>query len=344
MPPRVHLHPGRLQPDAVGVRRAPAGDEQVRPLDRASRRLQADGLAGPPLDAIDDRAGPDLDPLVAQELLDGLGHVRVLAVDQGGVPLDDRHPAAEAAEGLRQLEAHVAAAQDERCSGSRSSSRASTCVSGPDSARPGVSSIRAREPVLMTTVLAAERPRAAGVQRDLDGLRRDETPAPHDELRAALPVLLQVHLDQAVHHLPLAVADGGHVDLPVAAGDPELGAPAEVVGDLGAVDDVLARQAGDVGAGPADVPPLDDRHAPSPRGQRPGEELAGRPAAQDDHVVIFRMRHDLPPQIHRDSAAGRGRDDRSEDDDHLAAGLVRLHDPMRLADLLEAEHAGGLRL
>ena len=71
-----------------------------------------------------------------------------------------------------------------------------------------------------------------------------------------------MHFDQSIDHLPLAVADGGHVDLPVAVGDPELGAAAEIVGDLGAVDDVLARQAGDVGARPADIPPLDDRGAP----------------------------------------------------------------------------------
>src|SRR5262245_60788341 len=34
----------------------------------------------------------------------------------------------------------------------------------------------------------------------------------------------------------------------------------------------------------------------------------------------------------------------SVDDDHLPAGLVRLHDAMRLADLLEAEDARRLRL
>jgi hypothetical protein len=40
-----------------------------------------------------------------------------------------------------------------------------------------------------------------------------------------------MHLDQPVDHLPLAVADGGHVDARLATGDSELGAPAEVVGD-----------------------------------------------------------------------------------------------------------------
>ena len=31
--------------------------------------------------------------------------------------------------------------------------------------------------------------------------------------------------------------------------------------------------------------------APPLRGQRPGQELAGRPAAQDDHVVFLGLRH-----------------------------------------------------
>ena len=235
--------------------------------------------------------GQDLDPLVPEEPLDRLGDVRVLAVDQRAVPLDDGHAAAEAAERLRQLEAHVAAAQDDQVFrelvqlqgldvGQRASLREAGGVVDPGT-RPGVDD----------DGLAAERPGPARVERDLDRLRRDEAPVAHDELRAALPVLRQVHLDQSVDHLPLAVADGGHVDLPVAAGDPELGAAAEIVGDLGAVDDVLARQAGDVGARPADIPPLDDRRALPLRGQRPGQELAGRPAAQDDHVVFLGLRH-----------------------------------------------------
>jgi hypothetical protein len=93
-----------------------------------------------------------------------------------------------------------------------------------------------------------ERPRRARVERHLDRPRRDEPALAHHELGAALPVLLEMERDQAVDHRTLAVADGGHVDLPAARGNPELGAAAEVVADLGAVDHVLAREAGDVGA------------------------------------------------------------------------------------------------
>ena len=75
--------------------------------------MQPHGLAGPPLHALDARAGEDLDPLVLEEFAQGLRDVAVFAVGQGVVPLDDRHAAAEAAQGLGQLEADVAAPQDE---------------------------------------------------------------------------------------------------------------------------------------------------------------------------------------------------------------------------------------
>ncbi len=176
--------------------------------------------------------GQDLDPLVPEELLDRLGHVRVFAVDQRAVPFDDGHAATETAERLRQLEAHVAAAQDDQVfrevvqlQGLDVSQRARLREAGgviDPGTRPGVDH----------DGLAAERPGPARVERDLDGLRRDEASVAHDELRAALPVLLEMDRDQPVHHLPLAVADGGHLDLPVAGGDPELGAPAEIAGDL----------------------------------------------------------------------------------------------------------------
>ena len=153
-------------------------------------------------------------------------------MDQRAVPLDDGHAAAEPAERLRQLEADVAAAQDHEVFrelvqlqgldvGQRARLREAGGVVDPGT-RPGVDDDGP----------AAERPGPARRERDLDRLRRDESPLAHDELRAALPVLLEVHLDQPVDHPPLAVADGGHVDLPVAGGDPELGAPAEIVGDL----------------------------------------------------------------------------------------------------------------
>ena len=94
----------------------------------------------------------DLDPLVAEEPLDRLGDVRVLAVDQRAVPLDDGHAAAEPAERLRQLEADVAAAQDDQVLREFAQLQSLDVGQRARLREPGVSSIRAREPVSMMTV------------------------------------------------------------------------------------------------------------------------------------------------------------------------------------------------
>src|SRR5262249_28131066 len=96
----VPLDPGGLQADVVGVR-GPAGrDQEVRALDRllhpTARRMQPHGLAGAPLNAIDARARPDLNPLVVEELTQRLRDVSIFTVGQGVVPLNDCNAAAEA--------------------------------------------------------------------------------------------------------------------------------------------------------------------------------------------------------------------------------------------------------
>src|SRR5215469_2241567 len=102
--------------------------------------------------------------------------------------------------------------------------------------------------------------------------------------------------DKAIDHLPLAVADSWHLDFPVARGDAEFAASAEIVGDLGTVDHVLARGASDGRAGSREIPSLDDRHALALRGQRPGEE-SGPPATEHHHIVFLGMRHVFPLRV-----------------------------------------------
>ena len=176
--------PSRPRPSPGRCRRcsgSPAGARRCVPSIAPRRRVQANGLPRSPLDAVDGGPGQDLDPLVPEEALDRLGHVRVFAVDQRAVAFDDGHAAAEASDSLRQLEAHVAAAQDDQVSreagpapGPRRGSAGATprgrgCHrSGP---RPGVDH----------DGLAAERPGPARVERDLESLRRDEASVAHDD-------------------------------------------------------------------------------------------------------------------------------------------------------------------
>ena len=110
-------------------------------------------------------------------------------------------------------------------------------------------------------LVADERARSSVIQAHFDRLRRDEAPRPHDEFGAAFPVVLQVRVDEPLHHVALTLANLRHVDLDRAGHHAELGAGAREMRDLGAVNFVLAWQACDVGARAADPFALDDRSA-----------------------------------------------------------------------------------
>src|SRR5215471_14971407 len=58
---------------------------------------------------------------------------------------------------------------------------------------------------------------------------------------------------------------------------------------------VLAGQAGDVRAGAADPTALDDGSPPPRLRHVPSQQLAALSAAKDQHVKLFRSRHELPP-------------------------------------------------
>src|SRR6266852_4921544 len=98
-----------------------------------------------------------------------------------------------------------------------------------------------------------------------------------------------MHLDQPGDHLALALTHGWHIDFPVILGDSEFLASPEVRGYFGAMDDVLAWKTGDVGAGTSDIFSLNDGGLHPLFGQGPGDEFAGRPAAQHEEVVFFRL-------------------------------------------------------
>src|SRR5262249_26484555 len=159
-------------------------------------------------------------PLVVEEPPQRFGDVAILAVSQGVVPLDDRNATAEASQGLGHLEPDVAAPQNEEVLGDavqfegldvRHRTRLGEAGDWVDP-RAGA---RADH-----DALAAEgaRPAAFG-SRHLDRPGPDEAALPLDKLRAALSIGVDVKSDDAVDHLPLAVADGRHLDFPVARGD-----------------------------------------------------------------------------------------------------------------------------
>src|SRR5260221_12840735 len=99
-----------------------------------------------------------------------------------------------------------------------------------------------------------------------------------------------MRLDQPGDHLALALTHGWHIDFPVILGDSEFLASPEVRGDFGAMDDILARKTGDVGARTSDIFSLNDGSLHPFPGERPCDVFAGFAAAQHEEVVFFRLR------------------------------------------------------
>jgi hypothetical protein len=113
-------------------------------------------------------------------------------------------------------------------------------------------------------------------------------------ISARRAVIVQMGCDLALDHVALALHNGRHVDRDGTHHDAELRAVPRQMRDFRAPDLVLARQAGDVGAGATDPAALDDGN-PSPRLRHvPCEQLATLAAAQDEDVKLFRLRHGLP--------------------------------------------------
>ena len=205
--------------------------------------------------------------------------------------LDHGDPAAEASVRLGEFEADVAAAEDDEVLGQpvefqqldvRHRTRLRQARNRWD---------RAVGAHVEDHAVACQQTSPAVVQTHFEGLRRDETPDAHDQFGAAVPVLFQVHGDQAIDHVAFALPHPPHVDRRRACYDPELRRVVDQVRDLGAPDFVLAGQAVDVRARAADPFPFHDGRTVPCLGQVPGQELAARAAAQDQDFIALWLRH-----------------------------------------------------
>ena len=137
-----------------------------------------------------------------------------------------------------------------------------------------------RVPTLMKTRSPLQLPRAAGVQRHLDCFRFRERRFTHDQFRAAGLELAEMNLHQLVDHLPFAAGDAGHVDANVSGHDAQARCGMNKRDGLGTVNDVLARQAGDVRARAADHRTFDDDGLLALARQCPSRGFCPRPRCQ----------------------------------------------------------------
>jgi hypothetical protein len=133
--------------------------------------------------------------------------------------------------------------------------------------------------------VARERTCTAVIQPDLKRFRRHETPTTHDQFGAARFVVLQMPCNQIFDHGALAPLNRRHIDSDGTSHRAEQRTVPRQMRDPGAANLILAGQAGDIGTGAPDPPPLDDR-SPSPRlCHVPSYELATSPTAKDQDII-----------------------------------------------------------
>src|ERR1700682_3827655 len=107
-------------------------------------------------------------------------------------------------------------------------------------------------------LVAVQRAGSSTIERDLDGPLGYEAAPSHHEFATAGGELIQMRLDQAFHHRPLARLNLPHRQ-PTCDADSERLARGYSMSDACSVDEVLARQAGDIGAGTAHIALFYDR-------------------------------------------------------------------------------------
>ena len=126
--------------------------------------------------------------------------------------LDDRDAAAEAPHRLGEFQADVAAAEDDEVLGQALQVQGFDVRHRPGVGKPGHVGDAGAGADVDEDALAAQQPRAAGVQRHLHRFRFREPRFAHDQFRAAGLELAEMKLHQLVDHLPFAASDAGHVD------------------------------------------------------------------------------------------------------------------------------------
>src|ERR1700676_2990415 len=133
-------------------------------------------------------------------------------------------------------------------------------------------------------LVAAQRACSSTVERDLDGPLGNKAAPSHHEFATAGGELVQMRLDQTFHHRPLAGLNFPHRHIPRDAGSERL-ARGYSMSDACAVDEVLARQAGNIGAGAAHIALLDDHDAFAGTAEIPRYRFS-RFAAAEHHGII----------------------------------------------------------
>ena len=229
----------------------------------------------------------------------GLGqcrHLLVLADHHARQHLDLRHLRAEPREGLRQLAADRAAAEHDQPL--RQLAQLPQVVGGQhlDLVEPRQRRHERTRAGGEHDVLRRQPLRGALVGRDLDGPGVDQlgVAAHHVDAEAAIAFDRIVRLDRADHAVH-AVHHLGEAELRAGLGDAVVGGMADLLDELGAADQRLARHAAVVQAVAAHLAVLDQRHLGLHRRADVARHEPGRAGADDDQVAVEALRPRMVP-------------------------------------------------
>ncbi len=286
---------GEVEPDPIGVGGASGRDQEIAAFDGliACQRphLEADCVSGSALNTKNLNSKMHLYAVVAQHLQNCIRDVGIFPAGELWSDLHDADAAAEAAIGLRQLQADISAAKHDQVVGQ--SIKLERLDIGERLCRRETRNTRDRRvrPEIERHAIAGQHPGAAIGQLNLDGFRSDEAAHSHDQLGAAGLVAVEVHGDQAVDHLALSCQHSLHVDGRGSRRDPKLIGVVNEIGYLRAPNLILAGQTVGVRAGAADPLAFDDCGSAPGFGRMPSEIFATFATTEDEHFKVFWLGH-----------------------------------------------------
>src|SRR5258707_4898708 len=232
----------------------------------------------------------NVDAFICEQAAKSLAYVRVFFGHQPPVAIDHRHLAAEAAHRLGHLHSDVAPTDNKQVFGNfiefksldmRERLRFRKARNSLQRGTRARTNDHIRAPQLTCGPIG---------QGDFHRSRSYESARSQYELGSLVPVIFHFHLVQADAHPALALAHARHVDREAIECDAEFLASAKVRCDFRAVDDVLARQARDVRARPADIFALDDCDSLSLASKSPRRDGRACAAPENHQIKFFRLR------------------------------------------------------
>src|SRR4051812_3741991 len=146
-------------------------------------------------------------------------------------------------------------------------------------------------PDIQENLIARQAARLAILRSHLHRFGLHKARLTKDQLSAAGSIAIQVEIDEILDHMAFASPHASHIDGYGSRCGSKFGRTSNQLHDLGAVNDVLTRQAGDVRTGPTDQSTLDYGGTPAGFRHRPGQVLARLPATDDQDVKSFSVGH-----------------------------------------------------